>query len=379
MYRPPGYPFFLAVFGANPERVLLAQTMLGSLVALCAMILAYLITRSISLCLVAGVLSALSPTGIGLAAFIMADLLLAALFASGLVMLLMAARLRQSRLLVVAGALFGLATLTKPVLLFWSPVALLVFWLFSGRKGAFVRPASLALFFSLQLVPPLLWSAANYKRHGTFTYSITGSLTAREYWGARAEAWIEAGAPPTRAQIDEQQQRVSKRIRSYELSRQQKAYREETLDLVRNHPAEMAMTFAVNVGEHTSSSWNYLRTQLPLRRESVQRMRPLLRLEGRAREYVRWVMALVLLGSVVLWSLAPRTRSSQELMDAFALSVAWLYFVALNGITYHTGPRVVYPVQVAEIVVPLVVLHLAASVFSRIRPVEPGEAACQPC
>ena len=191
--RPPGYPTFLALLGARPDRVLFVQALLGTFVVLCVTALTWACTRKAWLGLAAGLLSALSPTGIGIVALIMSDLLFATLFVLGILLLLLAARQRRSGLLVGAGVVFALATLTKPILLLWSPVALLVFWLFSGRRLDFVRPTTLALFVGLQLAPTLLWSGANYARYGTFTYSIIGPLTVRTYWGARTEAWIEAG------------------------------------------------------------------------------------------------------------------------------------------------------------------------------------------
>ncbi len=368
--RPPGYPFFLALLGAQPERVLWAQALLGAFIAPCVLILAYVITRSVFLGLAAGLLSALSPTGIGVAALIMSDLLLAALFALGLLALLLAARAHGSWLLVVAGAFFGLATLTKPILLFWSPVALLVFWLFCGSGRLRVRPAAIALFFGLQLAPPLTWSAANYVVHGAFSYSDAGALTARTYWGARAEAWIEAGEPPSAGQIRKKVQQAWQRAGSSKLSETEKIrqYREETRNLIREHPSEMARAFFVNADEQTRRGWNLFKRQLPLKPEVAQRLAPLVRLEGKAREYVRWLLVLLILGLPLLWALGTSARSSADLMGVLALTVAWLYFVVASGITFWTGPRILYPVQLAEIVVPLAALRLAISGIRRRRP-----------
>jgi hypothetical protein len=361
--RPPGYPFFLALLGAQPERVLWAQALLGAFIAPCVLILAYVITRSVFLGLAAGLLSALSPTGIGVAALIMSDLLLAALFALGLLALLLAARAHGSWLLVVAGY-----KAHSVVLVSSSPagfLAILREWA-SSRSACRNRP----LFRPSASPPPLLWSAANYVVHGAFSYSDAGALTARTYWGARAEAWIEAGEPPSAGQIRKKVQQAWQRAGSSKLSETEKIrqYREETRNLIREHPSEMARAFFVNADEQTRRGWNLFKRQLPLKPEVAQRLAPLVRLEGKAREYVRWLLVLLILGLPLLWALGTSARSSADLMGVLALTVAWLYFVVASGITFWTGPRILYPVQLAEIVVPLAALRLAISGIRRRRP-----------
>src|SRR5712691_7579602 len=130
--RPPGYPLFLALWVVRPAGVLVAQALLGALITSATILLTYLVTGSLGFSGGAGLVSAASPTGIGVTGLIMADLLLAAAFSAGLLLLVGAAKTRNPRWLLFAGALFGLGILVKPVLIAWAPLSVLAAWMLAG-------------------------------------------------------------------------------------------------------------------------------------------------------------------------------------------------------------------------------------------------------
>jgi 4-amino-4-deoxy-L-arabinose transferase-like glycosyltransferase len=163
--RMPVYPYFLAaILGlAGKESlwvVVVVQAFIDSLTVFAVALLAGAINRRWML--PAAVLACMWTTTVVYSAFVLTDTLFLAFFTWGLCATLWAVRgERRLTLLIAAGVLFGLAVLTRPVLMFFpyalAPALALLLWRVSGVPGR--RAAALALIpailMLLALVPRL--------------------------------------------------------------------------------------------------------------------------------------------------------------------------------------------------------------------------------
>lgn len=172
-YRPPGYPFFLAavysVFGLrNHMAVKLIQALLGAMAAM----LLYLLGERISgrkSAVIGGLIWAFYPTAVAYTGYLYSETLFIALLLAGLYLVALGMKAEgRGRVILFSGSglLFGLATLTREVLL--AIIPLLVIWMAyvflheRGRKGiAWVTPFAVAV---MAVVLP--WTFRNYLVHG---------------------------------------------------------------------------------------------------------------------------------------------------------------------------------------------------------------------
>lgn len=346
--RPPGYPLFLDAAGVRYPLILAAQALLGAATAVVIALLVHALTDRPLLALLAGLLSAASPTGVGLTGLIMSDLLLTALVAGGLWLLVAAARRRSRGALYGAAALFGAGSLVKPVLLLWPPVAVGLLWIFAGGSFRTFRARTLVLFAALQLAPMVLWSARNRVTDGVFALSDIGTITIREYLMARAESWALAARSPTREEILKRRAVAERGWDSIpDMAGRLRRYRDESRVIASTYPAATARAFAQDILENTSGGWGRFDKQLPRGGAVYEVAQRAAGVETDARAAVPALLALALL---FLAGRARFTRSPPErrrLMDAVGMVVAWGYFVVLSGVTFWQGPRILYPATAA--------------------------------
>ena len=309
--RPPGYPFFLALFGARALPILVAQATVASLAPFCITLLTHRVTGSLALSTLAGLATALSPTGVGVAGLLLPDLLLGVLVALGVLLTLVAAREGLSSALLSAGVVFGFAVLVKPILVFWSPVSLVLYWLFAGSRLRLVSRRTILLVVAFQLVPVLGWSARNLVTDGVFTLSTVGPATARTYLMARTEARVAAGRGPTVPEIRAKQADVRRRFDDASLGWRAKArqYRKENLEIFLTHPIATILTYVDVVSDNLSGGWNCLPQQLPELADSTLLV-VASRMEGRLRPLVPFAFLASLLATAGVW-FCTRTQQSR--------------------------------------------------------------------
>lgn len=226
LLRPPVYPAVLAVLaalewaGGLPGSALWAQAAVGALIPAGAAWLAWAIYQKRWAMWLAGLLAALSPTGIAISAVVLPDLLFAALFMAGFIVMILAATRpakmpAAGRLGAISGLLFGIAALTKPALTFW-PVALVpVWWLCSGAAGRRVRWGGLIACILVQSVFMLGWCARNYAAEGVFTLSAIPAQNLRNMIVPRMEVWRTLGRKPSVAEVGRHYVRVGLRTKAF--------------------------------------------------------------------------------------------------------------------------------------------------------------------
>jgi 4-amino-4-deoxy-L-arabinose transferase-like glycosyltransferase len=159
--RSPAYPIFIAgiylVFGRSVVAIRLVEALLGGLVSVLIAIIGRR-TLGSAAGVVGGLIWALYPLGVFLAALVYPETLMTVGIAGAVALLLFGlARPVRPWALFLAGTCLLIATLTKPVVLatFLFLGAWLIFW--EGRSGL----ARMGLFVAGFLLPLALWAGAS--------------------------------------------------------------------------------------------------------------------------------------------------------------------------------------------------------------------------
>ncbi|MCD6505939.1 glycosyltransferase family 39 protein [Candidatus Poribacteria bacterium] len=171
-YRPPGYPFFLAaiyaVFGiGNHMAVRLFQALIGAVAAL----LLYLLGGEIKgekAGTIGGLIWAFYPTAVAYTGYLYSETVFMALFLGFLYLMAVGMKMRGRKgilLFAGSGLLYGMAMLTREVLLAFIPLFLVwLIWQVPHRgKAGIIR---LIAFMVMVMVVLLPWTARNYSVHG---------------------------------------------------------------------------------------------------------------------------------------------------------------------------------------------------------------------
>ena len=164
--RPPVYPVFLAgiyaVFGEKILAVRVVESVLGAGLAVMIAILAGRIAGA-QVGALAGLLWSVYPIAVFIAGLVYPETVVTVLLACGvLCMVTEADRELGPRRIFVGGVLFGLAALTKPVVL--VTIAATTLWIMYWRRA---QGFSLAAFFLVGVALPLApWTARNFSVHG---------------------------------------------------------------------------------------------------------------------------------------------------------------------------------------------------------------------
>ncbi len=362
LQRPPGYPLFCALMGwlgFPVTRIVIAQAVIGVCIPVATALLAWWIVRSRLAAVLAGLISALSPTGVGLSAVVLADLLFAAAFVVGLVLLYHGIAGSKSGVSFGAGAVFGIATLIKPALVVWSAASPMIWLLFARSARVPVRRGPFVAFLSVQVAFVGALCVRNQLAEGCFTPSAIGPKNLRYYVAPRVEAWAQAGQAPRGSAILEHRklpwerdkaQLAAGEISSAEIVERQYA---ESLAILREHPMETARVCVLNIREGLTDGWTYLPAQLP----AATGLRSALENLGRvARKMQKPAFVIAGLGLLALgvggWLLRDE-RLAGQLHGTLALLVTVGVFAALSGTTFWTGSRIMYPCEFALILLPV--------------------------
>jgi 4-amino-4-deoxy-L-arabinose transferase-like glycosyltransferase len=207
--RAPGYPLFIAVVGApesevtsTPTRLKIAQSLLGACVVWLIGLIAWRsLGRRAGVLAAAG--AAVYPPLVWMCAYVLSETLFSAIALSTVLVLDLAMHRARTRRAggagtLAAGLLAGAATLVRPVMLFFLPLALL--WI--------VRRNRLALavaFLAAALAVILPWTARNYRVYDRFVLVASeGGVT---FWTgnhplARGDGDLAANPALKRAELE---------------------------------------------------------------------------------------------------------------------------------------------------------------------------------
>jgi len=365
--RPIGYPAFLALMGTKPAVILVAQAILLSFIPVCTFVLVNLLTRSILVGFLAGLVSCTSPTGLAIGSLVLSDGLFSALFAILFVALTYGALCGSWRWITFSAGLSGMATLVKPMLMFWPVISIFVYGLlvglqpepcFLGWLKKHLTP--LLMLFLIPIVIMTSWCGINYVNNGLFTISNIGSRTMRTYIAIKAEEWAKAGGRPTGAAIRKNQAEVRGRLVTLSDDEKVEALRAESLAIFAKYPKAATLAFMDDIVENSTSGWNYFLEQLP---HSHKQNGWLFIRVSRLEAIVRTVTLIIIslspfLCLIAMTTTAPSPHNGRVFPALFAMALTLLYFVFLSGITFWTGPRIVYPSEMVQISIIATLLFL---------------------
>ena len=181
--RTPGYPAFLVAFVGAPgpldamiraRDVEWAQAALGAATAGLIAAAALVLWESAAAAAAAGVLAAVDPMLLMHTPLLLTETLFLFLFSAGLLALALGLKKDSPLEAALAGLLFGLAALTRPVgLYYFVPAALVAAWALRRKRS---RAAWLAVFVAASAALPLCWMARNESACGVFTFSSIQGL-----------------------------------------------------------------------------------------------------------------------------------------------------------------------------------------------------------
>jgi 4-amino-4-deoxy-L-arabinose transferase-like glycosyltransferase len=401
LLRPPLYPLYCALFEKFEWRpgILYAQAFLGAATAAMLAGLAGAICRSCIAAAVAGIGSALSPTGIGLAGLALADLPFATVFVAGLFALWMAAsewvpRLRYSVavghdrtssdstaratatstkpwhpiiLWYVAGALFGAACLVKPVGLYWPLLMPIVAPMLVRGDGQPARWRHIFGAAALAIAILLFWATHNRVVHGIFAVSTVDAQNLRFYLCPVVEEWAKAGEQPSNSAVranrtkamarDDAERRKTPAV---DLVKRQWS---EGLAIVRAHPRETWNAYWDNVDRQLAASFDHFDLEMPEGGFVRNAMIAIEKVTDSNGAY--WLAVVLMIVPLILpWLARKERRDPSWRARAFAAPALWLTFLYLTifvGTTTGTGSRILYPAEAPAL------LLIAAGVTSIVR------------
>lgn len=177
LIRPPGYPMLIVVAdlllpGSREQAVVIAQHLIGAAVPVAVLLVAWRCFGKAA-GIVAAVVALVSPQMLAMEHEVLSDFLFTVVVFAGIALLALAVQEEEPglRRLAVVGALFGAATLVKPlgqVLVVVVPIVLVL----SVPRRAALRGAVAATLAMAALVVP--WIAHNYIRFDRATISTIG-------------------------------------------------------------------------------------------------------------------------------------------------------------------------------------------------------------
>jgi tetratricopeptide (TPR) repeat protein len=369
LLRPPGYPGFCAPFyslSLAPDGILIAQALLGSLVPVVTFLLAWMLTSSILLAGFAGLLSAVSPSGIGVSGLIMSDNLFAVLFAAGLYLLYLGTIGSRPAWIISAGLLFSCGLIVKPILLFWPALVILIYFLLCRGENKPANWKALVIAVAIQLLILGLWCTRNYVYENVFLPSSVSTNNLHDFLRPRVEEWVKAGGLPnnqsvrrnrdeTRALIDHQfSHRPSKEKLDLLNSR--------SIEVFRAHPLVTLQVLLQDIKENALSGWDYFHRQLPLGNMQVKRLTEAARLESSFKE--KTLIATGVAFSFLLLTLCVRPTAARRrvVIHLLILMLILGYFALFSGTTFWAGSRIMYPVEFVMLLLLVMALQTVGSV-----------------
>jgi hypothetical protein len=362
LIRPIGYPAFLALLGLQFDHILYTQALVLSIIPVCTFLLVRAPTGNDLLGFVAGLVSCISPTGIALGAMVSSDALFSALFAILFTALIYGALRSSLRWILFSAVVSGLAVLVRPILTFWPVISVMIFAVISGFQEGFYNglrlwrriykewlPHMLALFF----IPAIFmgsFAAANYAANGIFTVSIIGNMAVRICLAVEAEEWGKGGHWPTRAAIQQNATLVRERWRAMTEQEQAQTFLPESIAIFKKYPAETIKSFTKNAFGEAVGGWNYYSEQLPF---SQAKLGSLFSVISDVESGLRWIGLLVILVAPFIGLNAMRFNPSpyefRIVSVLFGMTLTFICYFVLLGVTFWTGPRIIYPVEIMQI------------------------------
>lgn len=385
LWRTPGYPAFLVPFyslGLVPAGILYVQAVVGALIPLLTLVLARLLTGSLVLAGLAGLLSMVSPTGIGLSALIMNDLLMAFIVALGIYLLYWGTIREKASWLVIAGALFGVGFLIKPILMLWPVCMMAIHYATCVAEGKSPRWKPLAVAMAVQILILSFWCTRNYVYERVFSPSSNINFTMHDYLRPRVEEWVKAGRLPTNQAVrrnrDEARAKLELQMAGRPLAERLHSMKTRSMEVLRAHLWITIKVVMQDMKEHSLSGWDYFQQQLPLGTEQLRRLKHAAKWESVFREQTCFAIAGFVIALFLATVVRPSAAKRRMLILTLVLLLIYGYFSVFSGTAFWGGSRVMYPVEFIMILLVVMMLQAMGAALGKMLErarVFPGDAS----
>jgi 4-amino-4-deoxy-L-arabinose transferase-like glycosyltransferase len=249
----PGYPFFLSVTAAPWQNVLPALFLQAVLFAFTAVFVYRLFEGSFTprVRLIAALLFSLEPYTLFTVAAPLSETLFLFLFIGGLLLLRRAYEKNRVALFFLAGVLFGMSILVRPVIQYAVPLVallLLAAYVFLRRPRALASFGALILGTVLVLLP---WGYRNYDAFGVWTLSTKGPYSFYFFEGAELLKYQGLSSVAATEHLVERAKRVYPEVRTADdlrAPRYAAFLTQETLTIISESPTLFAKMYLVSLG-----------------------------------------------------------------------------------------------------------------------------------
>jgi len=369
LLRTPGYPLYYALFeyfGTAPVSVLWSQVLAGVCIPVFAALLTLMITKNLLATIIAGFLCSISTAGIFLTGEIMVDLLFAVFFIIGFLMLYYGiAHLKQMSILA-AGFVFGLSSLIKPTTIIWPFYSIVVYCFLSKAHKANIKYVILILFVMIQTAIIGGWSLRNYYTERVFSLSTIGTQTLRHYLSVEvSEVGNRKNSTSTiNSSIRREQKRLRKEVQlalssGISIKKLHETQFDESFNILFSNLYITYICYRQNVLENISGSdiWTFYSAKLPKHSLLNNLLPRLISFNNYLAKFFFTLIIIFVCGSPWLPKFYKDELLDRHIYCSLALILTYLYFALISGITFWTGPRIVFPAEFALIILSVTIGH----------------------
>jgi 4-amino-4-deoxy-L-arabinose transferase-like glycosyltransferase len=343
LYAGPGYGWLLVClrlwFGAGPLPPLVLNVLLGCLAPAVIYLLALRLVERRWIAILAGLIVAVSFTGVSLSTNILTDQPFYTLHAAGILLFLIGLKTDRRKWFVAAGVVAGLANYVRGLGQYWPLI--FVAWALllilpdrsTRRRGRILRSLWTP---GIMIVMIFGWSAHNHVKYGLFTYSVNGVSAAWAYLAPRAVADHTEGKD-IRAVRAEWSEEIWQPLDGREptLAERQKRMKAMLVQLLQEQPEWLLSTYLTTVWENMSSPNYFVRAQIPRLNRIWNGVLTICRNDLSPRLF--W-LTLLSLGVLVV----------RRQWEAFlVLGTTYAYFTLITGFSFWQGSRLHFPAEMA--------------------------------
>ena len=367
--RTPGYPLFYALFeyfGTAPVSVLWSQVLIGTCIPVLNALLAFMITKKLSASIIAGFLSSISTTSIFLTGEIMVDLLFAVVFMIGFFLLYYGIAHLKQKSILAAGLVFGISSLIKPTTIIWPFYSIIVYYFLSKASKVNIRYDILILFVTVQIAIIGGWSLRNLYTENIFALSTIGTQTLRHYLAVEV---VEVGEKKNSHRtiinsIKREQNRLRRELQSalntgISIKKLHDSQFNESLNIFFSNLYLTYICYKNNVSENINGPdlWRFYSEKLP-KKSFLYKLLPFLTyFNNNFLKIICIIILLLVFGLPWFRKLDENELLKHYFYISLALSLTFLYFALISGITFWTGPRIVYPAEFTLVLLSVIIGH----------------------
>lgn len=369
LLRTPGYPLFCALFeytGTAPVSILWSQVIVGACIPVLTALLTFMLTKKFAASMVTGFLSSISTSSIILTGEIMVDLLFAAVFITGFFLLYAGIAHLKKMFILAAGLVFGISSLIKPTTIIWPVYSILIYYLLSKASKVSIKYKILALFVTVQIVLIGGWSLRNYYTERVFALSTIGTQTLRHYLSVEVnEVGKRQNSPSTIINsIRNEQKRLRKELRvalntGTSIKKLHETQFKESIKILSSNLYLTYICYKRNITENISGPdlWIFYADRLP-KQSFIYKLLPIVISLNKFLLKVIYIVILIYVCSLPWFRKLYRDDMLEHYFYAsLALILTFLYFALISGITFWTGPRIVYPAEFALFILSVISGH----------------------